>query len=174
MRNLIFALVVIGLIGLYLWHFDPSTIKKNLQKKTLGNPSGNAPCVCSCYLNGGDILIGPKRVQHITLNPAQVVVKYALATDLKNNTALSETIPGGQIPTVSGKKKRKELRRERKEFKKFLHSNPLYTATMDNLSSNSATVHLTRQAKKEKVEQWAILQKSPTGWLVKEMSYDEL
>jgi hypothetical protein len=120
-------------------------------------------------------------VQHITLNPAQVVVKYALARDLKNYAVMVETIPVGQmeshVPAGGGKKckmSRKERKATRKQFKKFLHSNPLYTATLDNLSSNCATVHLTRESKKEKSDEWAILQKSPNGWFVKEMSFDEL
>lgn len=171
MKNLIVALLIVGLVGMYLWHFDPSAIKKNLEKKTGRTTPGKTPVVCWCYLDRGEILTGEGRRAHGLLNPAQVTLKYAMSRDLSNQEAFSETIPKEQAVFTP---KNKLTRYQRKQRKKLLSENPRYAATVENFAGNTATVHLVIQSKKRQFEQWAMLEKHSQGWVIREMSNDDL
>ena len=168
MKNLFFALFVIGLVVFYLWHFNPSSIKGNLEEKTHRRLPGKAPLVYRCSLQRTFYLLGPQRRKHSLLTPEEVALKHILASVLNDSEALRETLSPAKAQNYC---ERKLTRKERRRLKKLIAKDCVYTAMIENLSSNCATVHVVGQIGDQKQsEQWCLLACTTDGWVVDELS----
>ena len=172
MKSIIGALCVIVIVGLCLGHFDPSSITGSLEEKTHRRLPGKAPLIYRCSLQNTFYLLGPSRRRHSLLTPEEVALKYILADVLNDMEAFRETLPADKAANVMD---RKLKRKERKRLKKMIAENRIYTATLDNQGGSSATVHIVEQiSKKESCERWCVLGNSVNGWIVTDLSNEDL
>lgn len=172
MKSLIGALCVIVIVGLCLWHFDPSAITGNLEGKIHRKLPGKKPLIYRCSLQQTFYLLGPSRRKHNFLTPEEVALKHIIADVLNDTEAYRETLPPAKAATVT---ERKLKRKERRRLEKTISKNRIYTATIDTIGGSCATVHILEQlSKKESCERWCLLSNTAEGWVVTELSNQEL
>lgn len=170
MKNLIFSLVVVGLIGAYLWHFDPAKIQRNIQKNIPTDKAGKMQRTVRCALDKADYLIGCKRVPHTKLDPVEVALKHAMATAIYDFDVVRETV--AQKEEIR-RKRRKLTKEERKARKKALRQELVYTATLESLIGDKAKVHLIQSVNDSESDMWLNLDKTNCGWCVVETATND-